>query len=150
MARSRVNHILVLVDGTDSSFHAADYAIDVAHALGARLTAMAVVDTDTLRQLLHIKILVDSEMDELEKELQESGQHQLDEVRQRAMDKRVQFEDVLRSGNSEVIVPKELAQRGVDLLAMGGFPSDRVKYDLLARQRQQILDRAGCPILVVK
>jgi nucleotide-binding universal stress UspA family protein len=150
MARSSVNHILVLVDGTESSFHAADYAIDLARTLGARLTAMAVVDTDTLRQLLHVKILVNSEMDEFEKELEQSSQHQLDEVRQRAMSKRVKFEDLLRSGNSEVIVPKEISQHTIDLLVMGAFPSDRVKYDLLARQRQQILDRATCPVLVVK
>jgi nucleotide-binding universal stress UspA family protein len=150
MSRSPVGHILVLVDGTKSSFRAADYAIDLARTLGARLTAMAVVDTDTLRQLLHVNILVDSEMDEFEQELQQSAQHELDEVRQRAMSKRVKFDDVLRSGNSEVVVPKELAQREVDLLAMGAFHSDRVKYDLIARQRQQILDRAACPILIVK
>ncbi len=150
MARSPVNHILVLVDGTAASFRAADYAIDLARGLGARITALAVVDTDTLRQLLHVNILVDSEMVEFERELERSAQNQLDEVRQRSMNKRVKFEDVLRSGNSEVIVPKELSQRTVDLLAMGAFQSDRVKYDLLARQRQQILDRATCPILVVK
>jgi nucleotide-binding universal stress UspA family protein len=66
------------------------------------------------------------------------------------MNKRVKFDDVLRSGNSEVVVPIELAQRKVDLLVMGAFESNRVKFDLMARQRQQILDRAPCPILVVK
>jgi nucleotide-binding universal stress UspA family protein len=150
MARLLVNHILILVDGTKSSFRAADYAIDLARTLGARLTALAVVDTDTLRQLLNVKILVDSEMAEFERELEQSSQNQLDEVRQRAMSKRVKFEDILRSGNSEVIVPIELAQRKVDLLVMGAFQSERVKHDLIARQRQQILDRAACPILVVK
>jgi nucleotide-binding universal stress UspA family protein len=150
MARLLVNHILILVDGTKSSFRAADYAIDLARTLGARLTALAVVDTDTLRQLLNVKILVDSEMAEFERELEQSSQNQLDEVRQRAMGKRVKFEDVLRSGNSEVIVPIELAQRNVDLLVMGAFQSERVKHDLIARQRQQILDRSACPILVVK
>jgi len=148
--RSAISHILVLVDGTKSSFHAADYAIELAHTLGARITGLAVVDTDTLRQLLSERILVDSEMAEFERELAESGQHQLDEVRQRAMNKRVKFDGVLRSGNSEVIVPIELAQHKVDLLVMGGFESSRVKFDLMARQRQQILDRAPCPILVVK
>jgi len=148
--RSAINHLLVLVDGTESSFHAADYGIELARTLGARVTALAVVDTDTLRQLLSVRILVDSEMAEFERELAESGRHQLDEVRQRAMTKRVKFEDVLRSGNSEVIVPIELAQHKVDLLVMGAFESSRVKFDLMARQRQQILDRAPCPILVVK
>ena len=150
MARSPVSHILVLVDGTQSSYRAADYAIELARTVGARLTALAVVDTDTLRQLLHVRILVDVEMAEFERELADSAQHQLDEVRNRAMDKRVKFEDILRSGNSEVIVPIELTERGIDLLAMGAFKSERVKTDLLARQRQQILDRANCPIIVVK
>lgn len=150
MTRSSIRHILVLVDGTESSFHAADYAIELAHCVGAQVTAMAVVDTDTLRQLLNVRILVDSEMAEFERELAESGQHQLDEVRHRAMSHRVKFDDVLRSGNSEDIVPIELSRRGIDLLVMGAFESNRVKFDLLARQRQQVLDRASCPILLVK
>jgi nucleotide-binding universal stress UspA family protein len=150
MVRSPISHILVLVDGTQSSFRAADYAIDIARILGARLTALAVVDTDTLHQLLSVNILVDIELAEFEKELAHSAQHQLDEVRHHAMDKRVVLDEVLRSGNSEVIVPIELSQRGIDLLAMGAFQSERVKHDLLARQRQQILDHAQCPILIVK
>jgi nucleotide-binding universal stress UspA family protein len=148
--RSAIHHILVLVDGTASSFHASDYAIELARTLGAQLTGLAVVDTDTLRQLLNVRILVDSEMAELDPVGLECPHHQQVEVRARAMNKRVKFDDVLRSGNSEVVVPIELAQRKVDLLVMGAFESNRVKFDLMARQRQQILDRAPCPILVVK
>jgi nucleotide-binding universal stress UspA family protein len=54
--RSAIHHILVLVDGTASSFHASDYAIELARTLGAQLTGLAVVDTDTLRQLLNVRI----------------------------------------------------------------------------------------------
>ncbi len=150
MAKSPINHILILVDGTKSSFQAADYAIELARSVGARLTALAVVDTDTLKQLLNVKILVDTEMEEFERELEQSAQNQLDEVRQRAMNRRVKFDGVRRSGNSEVIVPIELAERNVDLLVMGAFQSEKVKHDLIARQRQQILDRAACSIVVVK
>lgn len=150
MARSPIHHILVFTDGTKSSFRAADYAIELACAVGARLTAMAVVDTDTLRQLLNVRILVDSEMVDFENELQQSARNQLDEVRQRAMKKRLKFEDVLRSGNSEGIVPVELSERGVDLLVMGAFSSARARFDLIARQRQQLLDRAPCPVIVVR
>ena len=150
MAKPSVKHILVLVDSTEASFRATNHAIDLARALGARLTGLAVVDTDTLRQLLNVNILVDSEMIEFKKELELSLQRQLDDVRQRAMDKRVKFEDILRFGNSEVVVPKEVSRRAVDLIAMGAFSSHKAKHDLLARQRQQILDRAVCPVLVVK
>jgi nucleotide-binding universal stress UspA family protein len=150
MAKPPVNHILVLVDGTEASFRAADRAIDLARALGARLTALTVVDTETLRQLLNVKILVDAEMGEFEKELEESARRQLAEVRERALDQKVVIEEVLITGNVETVVPKEVQDRGVDLIALGGFPSTKVTRDLVARQRQQIIDRATCPVLVVK
>jgi len=147
---SLVNHILVLVDGTESSFHAADRAIDLAAALHARLTAMAVVDSETLRQLLSVKILVDAEMDEFEEELRASARRHLAAVRQRAEAHQVVAEESLVTGNVEEIVPKEVRRRHVDLIALGGFLSTRVARDLLARQRQQIVDHAPCPVLLVK
>jgi len=150
MAKPAVSHILVLVDGTEASYHAADTAIELARSLGARLTAMAVVDTDTLRQLLSVKILVDAEMGEFEKELEESSKRQLAEVCQRALDRKVVVDEVLLTGNTETIVPREVAEREVDLIALGGFQSSKVTRDLLARQRQQIIDRAKCPVLIVK
>ena len=143
-------HILVLVDGTDASYHAADCAIELARALNAKLTAMAVVDTDTLRQLLSAKILVASEMGELEKELYESNKRHLADVRERAMDRRVVPEEVLVAGNAEAVLPKEVEERKVDLVVIGGFQSRQAIHDLLARQRQQIVDRAVVPILVVR
>jgi nucleotide-binding universal stress UspA family protein len=145
-----INHILVLVDGTESSYNAADAGIELARSLGARLTAMAVVDTDTLRQLLNVRILVDAEMGEFEKELESSSQRQLEEVRERALDRKLVIEIVLLTGNSETIVPKEVEERRVDLICLGGFQSSKVARDLLARQRQQIIDRAKVPVLVVK
>jgi len=145
-----VTHILVLVDGTESSFHAADRAIDLAAALHARLTAMAVVDSETLRQLLSVKILVDAEMDEFEEELRASARRHLAAVRQRAEAHQVVAEESLVTGNVEEIVPKEVRRRHVDLIALGGFLSTRVARDLLARQRQQIVDHAPCPVLLVK
>lgn len=146
----QVKHIMVLVDGTESAFNAADAAIELARALGAQLTALTVVDTETLRQLLNVKILVDAEMGEFEKELQESARRALAEVRERALDRRIVLEEVLLTGNVETVVPKEVEERQVDLIVLGGFQSSKVTRDLLARQRQQILDRAVCPVLVVK
>ena len=150
MAKPPVNHILVLVDGTEASFHAADRAIELARALGAKLTALTVDDTETLRQLLNVKILVDAEMGEFEKELEQSARRQLAEVRERALNQKVVIDEVLVTGNVETVVPKEVQDRGVDLIALGGFPSTKVTRDLVARQRQQIIDRATCPVLVVK
>jgi len=150
MAKPSIQHVLVLVDGTDSSYRAANAAIDLARDLGAALTAMAVVDTETLGQLLSVKILVDAEMGEFEKELEESSRRQLAEVATRAADRKVVADQVLLTGNTETVVPREVQQRRVDLIALGGFQSSKITRDLLARQRQQIIDRATCPVLVVR
>jgi nucleotide-binding universal stress UspA family protein len=99
---------------------------------------------------LNVKILVDAEMGEFEKELHESARRHLAEVRERALDRKIVVEEVLLTGNVETVVPKEVEARGVDLIALGGFQSSKVTRDLLARQRQQIIDRAACPVLVVK
>jgi nucleotide-binding universal stress UspA family protein len=147
---SPVKHILALVDGTDSSRRAAEAAIELAAALGARLTAMTIVDTGTLRQLLSVRILVDTEMGEFEKELEASARRHLAEIGARAASRQVAVEEVLVTGSTEALVPREVRARGVDLLALGGFQSTRVQRDLLARQRQQIADRAACPVLMVK
>jgi len=145
-----ITHVVALVDGTESSFRAADVAIDLARSLDARLTAMAVVDTDTLHQLLSVKILVDSEMGEFEKELEASANRHLAQVCERGRDHRMAVEEVLVTGSAEVVVCREAQSRGVGLIVIGGFLSSRVSRDVLARQRQQIIDRAECPVLVVK
>ena len=98
-----------------------------------RLTAMAVVDRETLHQLLSVKILVDAEMDEFEKELQDSARRHLARVRDRALDRRLAIEEVLATGNVEEIVPRTIQERSVDLIALGGYDSSRVLSDLLAR-----------------
>ncbi|MDK2856980.1 MAG: hypothetical protein PWQ29_1186 [Verrucomicrobiota bacterium] len=145
-----VKHILVLVDGTETSFRAADFAIALACTVQAKLTAMAVVETETLRQLLNVKILSNMEMDEFEKELQNSSERNIAEVRERALRRHLVIEDVIVAGNSEEVVPREVEARQVDLIALGGFQSNRATRDLLTRQRQQIVDHVSCPVVVVK
>lgn len=147
---SPVTHILVLVDGTESSAHAADFAVALAYTVQARLTAMAVVETETLRQLLQVRILSDREMGEFELELRSSAERQLADVRERALKHRVVIDEVIAEGNSEELVPREVAARKVDLIALGGFQSSRATRDLLTRQRQQIVDHAACAVVVVK
>lgn len=147
---SPVRHILILVDGTESSFRAADFAIDLAAVLAAKLTAMAVVETETLRQLLRINILSSEEMGDFERELQASSERQIAEVRERALRRHLVIDAVIIAGNSEEAVPREVAARQADLIALGGFQSSRSSRDLLARQRQQIVEHVACPVVVVK
>lgn len=141
---------LVFADGTEASFRAADCAIEMAEAFHATLIAIAVVDTETLHQLLSARILVDAEMGELEKDLHHNAQSHIQEIESRARKQGVPVESMVFAGNTETILSREISRRRIDLIAIGSFQSNDVRHDLLSRHRQQILDRATCCVLVVK
>ena len=145
-----VRHILVLVDSTETSARAVDLAGALARALNARLTGIVVIETETLHQLLSAKVLTDAELADFEAGLRESGERQLEAARLRAREQGAALETAILAGNSEVVVPQEVATRGVDLIVLGGFDSSKVRFELLFRQRQQIADHAPCPVLIAR
>ena len=147
---SPFNHLLVIVDGTEASDRAVRLAVAQAAATRARLTAIAFVETDTLKRLLTVKVLSPAEMGDFEQGLEESAQRQLAAAVATGRACGVAIETAIVRGNSEETVPREVARRGNDLIVLGAFDSRRANHDLLARQRQQIVDRAPCPVLVAR
>lgn len=150
MARSPIQKILVLVDGTEASARAAEYAIELARVTPAELTAVSVVDTDTLRRLMTAHILVAQEMDEFEREMAANQQKQIDYVVQMARKARVPIETTLTKGVCHSAVLAEQKARRSDLIVIGAFRASLTKTDLVARERQLILDEAPCPVLAVR
>jgi len=61
-------NILVVVDGSEASFRAAEYAVQLAKQLGCNATALAVVDTELLNRLLQSRIFVEEERAEYERD----------------------------------------------------------------------------------
>jgi len=149
-ALSPFRSILVLVDGTESAMRAAEYSIRLARAMSARLTAIAVVDTHTLHRLMSVRILVEPEVKEFEAGLQQNQQRYLDYVAQLATREQVPIETVLGVGDWHSTVLAEQKARQADLIVIGGFRMTLTKLNLLARERQMIIDEAPCPVLVVK
>lgn len=147
---SPIRHILVLIDSTDTASSAVDLAISLARVLHARLTGLTVIEIETLHQLLSAKVLTDAEMSDFEAGLNESGHRHLEAARARASAQGVAIETDIITGNSEVVVPREVEARGIDLIILGAFDSDQVRFELLFRQRQQVIDHAPCPVLVAR
>ncbi len=145
-----VKHVMVLVDGTATASRALDMAINISCHMRARLTALAMVETEVLRQLLSVNILTPGEMGEFEDDLQHSAKRHLAEARERALKQALEIECAIVRGNSELVVPQEVQERKVDLIVVGYFDSARAQRNLLARQRQQVVDHAPCPVLVAR
>jgi len=150
MAAPPFRTILVLVDGTESAIKAAEHAIQISKATGARLTAVSVVDTETLRKLMTVHILVEQEMGEFEADLERSQRRHLDHVGALAKKAGVPIETVLRKGICHSAVLAEQKERNADLIVIGAFRATLTKSDLIARERQHVLEEAPCNVLVVK
>lgn len=100
--------------------------------------------------MLNVNILVDNEMAEFERELETSSRRHLAEVRERALKRKLVIQEELQMGNAEHILPKFVQEKEVDLIVIGGFEYKRATKDLMARQRQLIVDHSLVPVLVVK
>ncbi len=143
-------HIMVLVDSTESSAAAVMLAARLAKNQEARLTGLHAIENETLQQLFSAKVLLTTEMDEFEGALMESGERHLARAVKRAAKLGVKMETKVVSGNSGIEIPRVIADEKVDLLVVGEFDSAQLRFDLLFRQRQQMLDHAQCAVLVAR
>ena len=141
--------ILFLVDGSESHRQAAQAAVDLAVVNGATLAAAAVVDTDTLKQLLSSRIFVADEMQEYETELEVSGRRQLRFVSKLAAESGLEIKEVLVKGAIHSAVLAQQKALGSELVIMAAFKST-ARRDLLAHEKQRVLDACPVPVLLVR
>ena len=144
-----IKDVLLVVDGTDSGAAAARYAVKLAALHKAKLTALAVVDTATLKALLKSSVLVDAEAAEFDQELEASAQTNLNYAEHLAKQAGASAETLLRKGSAHSVVIGEVRRLSPDLLVMGSFSTSMIKRDLNARERRLIVDEVKCPIVLV-
>jgi len=149
MAKHTFSAIMLLVESTDEGMQAARRAIQLAADEGAVLHMVSVVDTHMLRQLLTYRIFVEEEMRQYEEHLERSCRRQLDYIAQLAAKHKVEHRSSLLSGACHTAVLQEQQRTGADLLVMGAFRPTTVRTDLMAREKQLIIDEIRCPVLLV-
>lgn len=145
-----VENILVLVDGTEQSVTAAQYAIMLAKAVEARVTALYVINTRALNDLVKARIFLQVEQDEYNLDLQADADRYLSHVRELAERKGVRLETVKSSGTVHQEVRNEVAKRKVDLLVLGELAGVRSRRDEFYDEAERALRSVPCSVLVVK
>ncbi len=143
-------NVVVAVSGSEASINASKFGIAMAKLYRSNLTAVYVVDTATLKELLLSKIFVEDESFEYEKSLEDNGHRYLNYIEELANKKGVSVDKVLRKGAifSEIINVADETE--ADLIVIGGFEEKGAYRDVLSRQHRDILKNAKCSILVVK
>jgi nucleotide-binding universal stress UspA family protein len=148
--KALIQSLVVAVSGSEFSMAAAKYAIAMAKANRARLVAVYVVDTATLKELLLQRIFVEDESIEYERNLERSGERCLAYVAELGDKKGVPVERVLRRGSVSTEIIGSADESKADLIVLGAWEGQSGIRDVVGRQHREILRNARCSVLVVR
>jgi nucleotide-binding universal stress UspA family protein len=143
-------NILVYVDGTESSISAAMAAIVLAKRLGASLTAIYVVNTKALQELVNARIFLEFEKVEYSRDIEEDASRYLNHVKELGIQKGVEIKTIKSSGSVHAEVTKYLLENRVDLLVLGGISQIHSRRDEFLSETDRVMRTAQCPVLVVR
>jgi nucleotide-binding universal stress UspA family protein len=150
MSDSLLNKMLLVVDGSEPSIAAANYAVGLASQTGGQITAVYVVDTATMEYLSQLRIFVSEERDEFEQDLERTGQRYLEYVRTIGSNHGIDVETVQLKGAFHQTILQKARDMAADVIVLGGWHRTVTRKDVASVQRQLILDEADCPVIVVK
>ena len=145
-----VRNVMVYIDGTEQSVTAAQYAILLCGQTGASLTAVYVVNTRALSDLVKTHIFLEIEQDEYRTDLEADAERYLKHVRKLAERKGVSVETVKCSGTVHEVIKAEIAKRGIDLLVLGEISRIRSRRDEFFDESERAMRNAPCAVLMVK
>ena len=142
--------ILVYLDGSESSVTAAMAAIALAKRLSATLTAMYVINTQALNDLVKARIFVDVEEIEFRQDLEGDAERYLRHVRKLGQQKNIEVQTVKLVGSVLTLVINYLMDNNIDLLVLGGISQIHSRRDELMSETDRMMRTAPCPVLIVR
>jgi nucleotide-binding universal stress UspA family protein len=145
-----VRNIMTFIDGTEESVTAAQYAVCLSRATGARLTALYVVNTRALADLVKARIFLKAEQDEYRRDLEADAERYLNHVRALAQKKGLSLETMSASGVVHQEVRKAVVEKQIDLLVIGELSRIRSRRDEFFNEAERAMRNVPCPVLIVK
>jgi nucleotide-binding universal stress UspA family protein len=142
--------ILVYIDGSDTCITAAQYAIFLAKSLDRPLTAVYVVDTKVLGDLVKARIFVKEEAFDYEYDLQQDGRRYLSYVEQLARAKGLACTVEIITGEANVQVLNKADQVDAELIVLNELERRLSRRDSHFDEKERILRRAKCTVVIAK
>jgi nucleotide-binding universal stress UspA family protein len=153
LTKNKISNILVAIDGSEHSFRAAEYAIDLAKSFGAQLYAVTVTyipASDSLSQKDVInKSLIEDNIDNNDRK--DAGEW-FENFTQNAKEHNIQLKsELINSARPVDYTILEYAENHeMDLIIVGTKGRTGFKKLLLGSVASSIVTYAHCPVLVVK
>lgn len=145
-----IKKILVYVDGTEGSITAAQYGVVLSRSLRAELSALYVVNTRALDDLLKARIFIKAEEEEYKQDLEADANRYLNHVRSLARKKGLAIEAVSVSGSVHQEIKSYVQDHGIDLLIIGELSHVRSRRDEFYNEAERAMRSVSCSVLIVK
>ena len=142
--------LLVYVDGTEESVTAAQYAICLASFFNAELTALYVVNTRAVEDLLKARIFLKDEQIEYEHDMEADAERYLNYVNELALKKGVSVIKSSRQGSVHKEIIGLIKEEDIDLLVIGELARIRSRRDEFFDETERAMRSAPCSVLIVK
>ncbi len=142
--------ILVYIDGSDTCITAAQYAVFLAKSLSRSLTAIYVVDTKVLADLIKARIFVKEEAFDYEYDLQQDGKRYLSYVEQLARAKGVQCDTQILTGEVNVEVLRRADELQAEVLVLNELEPHLSRRESYFDEKERIMRRAKCTVVIAK
>jgi len=145
-----IKKILVYVDGTEGSITAAQYAVVLSRAVRAELSALYVINTRALDDLLKARIFIKAEEEEYKQDLEADAGRYLNHGRRLARKKGLAIEAVSVSGSVRQEIKSYVQAHDIDLLIIGELSHVRSRRDEFYNEAERAMRSVSCSVLIVK
>ena len=142
--------IMVYVDGTEQAVTAAQYAICLASFYQADLTALYVINTRAMEDLLRARIFLKDEQVEYEHDMESDAERYLNYVNELAVKKGVSLAKRSSRGNVHKEIVNAIKEDDIDLLVIGELSRIRSRRDEFYDEAERAMRAAPCSVLIVK
>lgn len=150
MSEQFFKKIVVAITGSESSMHAAMYAILFAKAHACKLKFVFVVDMATIKQLTVAHFFSSDESESYKKNLTSEGEKILAYVERLSKSKSIPCETELRSGSVWAELVKVSDEWNADVIIAGGHLSASKQNASVENNLRDLLASAHCSVLVAK
>lgn len=145
-----IKKIMVYIDGTEESITAGQYAICLSKSTGAELSALYVINTRALNELLRARIFIKSEQEEYKKDLEEDADRYLNHIKTLADEKSIEVNLLKSSGNVIAEIKKFIKEQNIDLFVIGELSRIQSRLDELHNEVERAMRSVACSVLIVK
>jgi nucleotide-binding universal stress UspA family protein len=152
LVNTRISKILVAIDGSEHSFKASGYALELAKSFGAQLYAVTVTYIPASDHLSQKEVLSKSLVEDSSNNSMKDAGNWFENFTQNAKEDNIQLKTELINSARPVdyVILEYAEEQKIELIVVGTRGKTGFKKLLLGSIASSIITYAHCPVMVVK